>query len=136
MSNAEAHQLAAAHADQAPFGTTTLPDAQLLDEYMRRTADGDQVAFQALYDLLHSHVRDSAACLFGPGDDADIVTDAAFIDVWHLARQYQPGGTGVRTWILNVAGERTMSRYRPGDGFDTGGHPVSTANFIVDRLDA
>jgi hypothetical protein len=108
----------------------------MLDDYMRRTAAGDQVAFQALYDLLHSHVRDSAACLFGPGDNADTITNAAFIDVWQMARQYQPGGAGVRTWIMNVAGERTMSRYQPGAGFDAGGHTAGTAEFTIDRLDA
>jgi hypothetical protein len=135
MSTAEAHQVAAGHAHRAP-GATTPPDAEVLDDYMRRTANGDQVAFQALFDLLYSHVRDSAACLFGPGDDADTVTNAAFIDVWDLADQYQPGGTGVRTWILNVAGERTMSRYLPGVGFAIGGHTTGTAELILDRLDA
>jgi len=135
MLNAEALQVDAVLVPWAPLATTP-PDAEILDDYMRRTADGDQIAFQALYNLLHSHVRDSAACLFGPGDEAENVTNAAFIDVWDLARQYQPGGTGVRTWILNLAGERTMRRYLPGVGFGTDEHTAGTADSILDRLDA
>jgi len=87
--------------------------ADLLDEYVRRTVAGDRIALQALYDVLSPYVRDSAACLFGNGDKADRVTDAVFIDVWHLARQYQPGGEGVRTWVLSVAGQHTMNRFKP-----------------------
>lgn len=90
-----------------------MTEADLLDEYLRRTAAGDRTAFQALCDLLSPVVRDSAACLFGHGAAADSFTNAAFIDVWHLANQYQPGGEGVRSWVLEVAGHHTMSRYRP-----------------------
>ncbi len=102
-----------------------MSEADLLDEYVRRTVAGDRIAFQALYDVLSPHVRDSAACLFGPGDEADSVTNAVFIDVWHLARQYQPGGEGVRTWVLNVAGQHTMDRYKPDTGGDHRGQDES-----------
>ena len=89
----------------------------LLDEYLQRTVAGDTIAFRSLYDLLAPYVRDSAACLFGPGDEVNTITDSVFVDVWRLAGRYQPGGEGVRAWVLKVAGSHTMSRYRP----DTGG---------------
>jgi DNA-directed RNA polymerase specialized sigma24 family protein len=134
-SNVEDHRVAAAPAD----GDTRWaipPDADLLDDYVRRTGEGDRVAFQALYDLLHSSVRDSAACLFGPGDNAEDIANAAFADVWHLARQYQPGGEGVRIWVLTVAGQRTMSRYQPDARFNTGGSRKESAEYVGDRLDS
>jgi RNA polymerase sigma-70 factor, ECF subfamily len=98
-----------------------MSEADLLDEYVRRTVVGDRIAFQALYDVLSPQVRDSAACLFGHGDKADSITNAVFIDVWHLARQYQPGGEGVRTWVLNVAGQHTLNRYKPAASPGTSG---------------
>lgn len=100
-----------------------MTEADLLEEYVRLTATGDRIAYQALYDLLSPCVRDSAACLLGHGDAADSITNAVFIDVWHLAHQYQPSGEGVRTWVLSVAGQHTMNRYKPdaSPGTGTGG---------------
>jgi hypothetical protein len=118
--SADRNRVAAADIHHGRPGAT-VSEADLLDEYVRRTVAGDRIAFQALYDVLSPYVRDSAACLFGHGDKADSTTNAVFVDVWHLARQYQPGGEGVRTWVLNVAGQHTMSRYRPDTSPNTGG---------------
>jgi RNA polymerase sigma-70 factor (ECF subfamily) len=108
------------------------PEGDLLDEYLQRTVFGDKLAFRSLYELLSPYVRDSAACLFGRGDEADNVTNSVFIDVWRLAGQYQPGGEGVRVWVLNVAGSHTMSRYRPNaTGYDAG-----HVEFVGRTLDA
>ena len=90
----------------------TRPGPEMLDEYVRRTVAGDRNALQALHAVLSPYVRDSAACLFGNGGDADIITDEVFADVWRLAHQYQPGGAGVPAWVLGVAGQHTMSRCR------------------------
>ena len=51
--------------------------------------------------------------MFGSDEIVDNVTRSVFVDVWELAGQYQSGGEGVRTWVLNIAGTRTMIRYRP-----------------------
>jgi RNA polymerase sigma-70 factor, ECF subfamily len=118
--SADRDRVAAADTHHGPPGVT-MSEADLLDEYVQRTVAGDRIAFQALYDVLSPYVRDSAACLFGHGDKADSVTNAVFNDVWHLARQYQPGGEGVRTWVLNVAGQHTMNRYKPDTSHGTGG---------------
>jgi len=90
-----------------------VPDAELLNECLRRTAAGDRTAFQTLYDMLSPYVRDSAACLFGSGESANNITDSVFIDVWQRADQYRSGDEGARAWVLNVAGMHTMSRFRP-----------------------
>ena len=94
-------------------GPPVAPNVDVLDEYLQRTAAGDRTAFRSLCDLLSPYVRDSAACLFGSDEIVDNVTSSVFVDVWELAPQYQSGGEGVRTWVLNIAGTRTMSRYRP-----------------------
>jgi DNA-directed RNA polymerase specialized sigma24 family protein len=114
-SSAGGHRSAVAPTQPGP-PRGAAPTADLLEEYVRRTAAGDRVAFQSLYDLLSPYVQDSAACLFGQGDQADNITNAAFIDVWRLAPEYQPAGEGVREWVLNLAGRHTRSRYRPGAG--------------------
>jgi hypothetical protein len=88
------------------------PGADLLDEYVRLTVAGDWNAFRTLHTVLSPFVRDSAACLFGHSGGADVITDAVFTDVWRLARQYEPGREGVRAWVLMVAGQHTMRRYR------------------------
>jgi RNA polymerase sigma-70 factor, ECF subfamily len=95
---------------QGPTGTTG-PRAELLDEYLRLTVAGDWNAFQALHTMLSAFVRDSAACLYGHNGMADVITDAVFSDVWQLAYTYRPGREGVHAWVLNVAGQHTMSRY-------------------------
>jgi RNA polymerase sigma-70 factor (ECF subfamily) len=110
-SDAGGKRAVAARVDRA---AADVPDADFLNECLRRTAAGDRTAFQTLYELLSPYVRDSAACLFGSGESADTITDSVFVDVWHLAGQYRPGGEGVRTWVLNVAGRHTMTRFRPG----------------------
>jgi len=89
------------------------PAAGVLDEHLRRTADGDRIAFRALYDVLLPCVHDSATCLFGHGDRAAHLTAAVFLDVWRLAHEYRPGGDGVHTWVLGIAGRHTMTRHRP-----------------------
>ena len=92
----------------------TGPRVDQLDEYLRLTAAGDRIAFQHLCALLSSYVQDSAACLFGHGEEAADIANAVFVDVWHLAGQYQPGGhQPIRTWVLSIAGQHTMSRYQP-----------------------
>jgi len=109
--SADGRRVAAAGTHRGSPGATT-SDA-VLDEYVRRTVAGDRTAFQALYDVLSPDVRDSAACLFGIGDEADSITNAVFTDVWHRVRQYRAGGEGVRTWVLTVAGLHTMNRFEP-----------------------
>jgi RNA polymerase sigma-70 factor (ECF subfamily) len=96
--------------EHCPTGTTA-PGADLLDEYLRLTVAGDWNAFQALHAMLSAFVRDSAACLYGHNGMADVITEAVFSDVWELAYTYRPGREGVRAWVLNVAGQHTMSRY-------------------------
>jgi DNA-directed RNA polymerase specialized sigma24 family protein len=112
------------------------PTADPLEEYVRRTAAGDRVAFQYLYDLLSPYVQDSAACLFGQGDRADNITNAAFIDVWRLAHEYHPAGEGVREWVLNLAGRHTKSRYRPGAGSGANGDNPGHDESLGWELDA
>jgi RNA polymerase sigma-70 factor, ECF subfamily len=94
-----------------PVGTSR-PEADQLDDYVRRTVAGDWEALQALHAVLSPYVRESAACLFGNGGKADIITDEVFVDVWQLAHQYEPGGVGVPAWVLTIAGQHTMSRYQ------------------------
>jgi RNA polymerase sigma-70 factor, ECF subfamily len=113
-----------------------MPGADLLDEYVRRTAAGDTIAFHALYDLLSPYVQDSAACLFGHGDEADNITNAVFIDVWHLAHRYKPGAEGVRAWVLDVAGQHTMSHYQPITGSGASEDNAGYDEFLRQKLDA
>lgn len=113
-----------------------MPEADLLDEYVRRTAARDPIAFHALYDLLSPYVQDSAACLFGYGDEADNITTAVFIDVWHLAHRYKSGAEGARAWVLNVAGQHTMRRYQPTTGSRAGGDNAGYDEFLRQKLDA
>jgi hypothetical protein len=102
------------------------PKADLLDECVQRIAAGDTIALQTLYDRLSLYVRDSAACLFGYGNAADNITDAVFIDVWHLAGQYRPGhDERVCTWVLNIAGQHTMNRYHSNTGSAPGADNIN-----------
>jgi hypothetical protein len=108
----DGQRIISARDHDGPTGTTG-PGADLLDEYLRLTVAGDWHAFRALQTVLSPFVRDSAACLYGHNDMADIITDAVFSDVWQLADKYRPGREGVRAWVLKVAGGHTMNRYQP-----------------------
>ena len=84
------------------------------DELVRRTRAGDLDAFAALVDRHGAVVRRVAARIVGD-DDADDVTQDAFLRAFHRLEQFR-GDAPFRSWLLRVTHNtalNTLERRRP-----------------------
>jgi RNA polymerase sigma-70 factor, ECF subfamily len=82
------------------------------EDLMVLVGGGDADAFAALYDR---HCRSAywlAHKLTGEKQDAEDLTQDAFIKVWRSAESYRPGRGSVRTWILSVVRNQGIDQLR------------------------
>jgi RNA polymerase sigma-70 factor (ECF subfamily) len=94
---------------------TTLDEPSQGDEVGRlllRVADGDQVAFEALY-------RDTSSMLLGiclrvlsDRAEAEDVLQEVYVTVWHKAAQYDVARARAMTWLGSIARNRAIDRLR------------------------
>jgi RNA polymerase sigma-70 factor (ECF subfamily) len=87
--------------------------ARLADEdLLARVTEGDDRAFEMLYDR-HSRVAYSLAFrLLGDRAAAEDLTQDVFLAAWRLAASYSPGRGSVRTWLLAILHNRGIDRLR------------------------
>jgi RNA polymerase sigma-70 factor (ECF subfamily) len=71
---------------------------EAIDELLRRTGLGDQVAFARLYDAVIGLVLGVARLLVGP-DDAEDLAEQACLDVWRMSPAYPTSGSGPLAWV-------------------------------------
>lgn len=81
-------------------------------DLLRRTAGGDLVAFERLYDRLAPAVHGLATRVVRDPARADEVTQEVFLQVWRQAARYRPARGGVRTWVLTIAHRRAVDVVR------------------------
>lgn len=87
---------------------TRLADEDLLVH----AADGDERAFEVLYDR-HGKVAWSLAYrLLGERGAAEDLVQEAFMAVWNQAGRYSSSKGSVRTWILAILHNRAVDRLR------------------------
>jgi RNA polymerase sigma-70 factor (ECF subfamily) len=88
-----------------------MSDAELL----RRSAKGDQTAFQVLYERHRDAVyRFAWALTKSPADAEDVVQDC-FMALIRKAREYDPKRAQLRTWLFGIARKLSYHRSRSGD---------------------
>ena len=81
---------------------------------MPLVAEGDALAFAALYDR---HARAAyllAYRLTGGRQAAEDLTQDAFLKAWRSARTYRVGRGSVRTWVLSIVHNRGIDQLRSG----------------------
>lgn len=102
-------------------------DSSLDDDFMRQTATGDAAAFTQ---LVARHSRRSAALaarLMGNRGEAEDIVQEAFTRLWLKAREWQPGGAQVSTWLYRVVVNLCLDRKRKPRS-----EPIEAAAEIVD----
>lgn len=89
--------------------------ARLADEdLLVLAAEGDERAFEVLYDR-HGKVAWSLAYrLLGERGAAEDLVQEAFLAVWNQAARYTSSKGSVRTWILAILHNRAVDRLRQG----------------------
>ena len=85
---------------------------QDLTTYIGRVAEGDQVAFASLYDVLAPTVYGVVRRVLRDPSQAEEVTQEIFVEIWKQAARYDAGRAGVRTWAVTIAHRRAVDRVR------------------------
>ena len=87
--------------------------AQLSDEeLMRRVAESDPAAFEAIYDR-HSRAAFSLAFrILGTRPAAEEAVQEAFLAVWRGGGRYRPERGSVGTWVLGIVHHRAVDVLR------------------------
>src|SRR4051794_41528694 len=90
------------------------PDDQ---EIGRRFAEGDEQALGLAYERWASQVHGMAVRAFGPGPDAEDVTQQTFVSAWTGRAGYRPDKGPLPAWLVGVA------RYKIADTWARRGRP-------------
>ena len=96
---------------------------------LRRVAEADSSALEALYDRYARVVYGAALRMLGTADLAEEVVQETFWRVWRRSSTFQAGRGQVASWILGIAhklaiDELRRQRVRPSLVYDTDDRPV------------
>jgi RNA polymerase sigma-70 factor, ECF subfamily len=86
-----------------------MDDAELL----RRSAAGDEPAFETLYRRHRDAVYRFAYVIMRSGPDAEEVVQDAFVTLNRKAATFDPKRSQLRTWLLGIARNLCYRRMRP-----------------------
>lgn len=86
-------------------------DRKKLDQLLIAVAQGDREAFAALYQDTRGAVYGLTLSYLHNGEDAQDVTQDAFVRIWENAPQYRSKGTPM-AWILTIAKNLALMRLR------------------------
>lgn len=83
-----------------------------LDALLMRTGQGDQVAFEAVYDRMAAPVFGLIRRVLRDPVQSEEVAQEALLEVWRTAGRFDPGrGTAV-SWVMTIAHRRAVDRVR------------------------
>jgi DNA-directed RNA polymerase specialized sigma24 family protein len=88
------------------------PAGGRLTRLVGRTGAGDRQAFRRLYAGLAARTWRAAVARLGCPDAASSVTDATFVEVWHLAKSFDPTVDDGEGWIASITARRCQDRLR------------------------
>ena len=82
------------------------PACGTFTDLVGRAAAGDRDAFRRLYAELAVPTRRAAATRLGCSDAADSVTDATFVEVWHVAKSFDATAEEGGDWVASITARR------------------------------
>ncbi|MGN6090102.1 MAG: sigma-70 family RNA polymerase sigma factor [Actinomycetales bacterium] len=92
-----------------------MPDsdpASALAELVRRTARGDEAAFEQLYDRCAGQVLGLVRRVLRDPAQSEEVAQEVLVEVWRQATRYDETKGAPLTWILTIAHRRAVDRVR------------------------
>lgn len=81
-------------------------------ELLQRVADGDQVSFARLYDMLSSRVFGLILRVLVDRSQSEEVLQEVFLEIWQSASRFVPNRGQGRSWVLTIAHRRAVDRVR------------------------
>jgi RNA polymerase sigma-70 factor (ECF subfamily) len=81
-------------------------------ELVARIALGDEVAFAEVYARYAQHVFGAAVRLLGDRGTAEEVVQETWLALWNRAEQFDAARGSVAAWLLTIARNRSLDRYR------------------------
>ena len=85
---------------------SSLSDEEVVDRLRQGHADALPILFDRFYRLV---LRIAARILRDPGEAEDVMQEV-FLELFHKAAQFDPSKGSVKTWILQYAYHRSLSR--------------------------
>lgn len=79
---------------------------------MGRVGSGDRAAFETLARRLHGGAARIAARVLGPGPDAEDAVQAAFLNLWRKAEQFDVSRGAVEPWFNRLVANACLDRRR------------------------
>jgi RNA polymerase sigma-70 factor (ECF subfamily) len=100
------------------------PQARSLsdDDLLERLAEADPAAFASLVELYFQPVYRVAWRMLGGRDGAEDIAQEAFLRLWQNPRQVRDG-KAVKSWLMRVASNLVIDRYRRQGPVDSGELP-------------
>lgn len=91
----------------------SLPNKQLLQEWIARVVDNDQSALGMLYESLVGLVYGLALRITRRVPLAEEVVQDTFWQVWRQAPRFDPERGSAKTWVMTIARSRALDALRP-----------------------
>jgi len=83
-----------------------------LDDLLIHVARGDQLAFEALYDLMAGPVYGVIRRVLRDPPQSEEVAQEVLLEVWRTAARFDPAVGGAATWVMTIAHRRAIDRVR------------------------
>jgi RNA polymerase sigma-70 factor (ECF subfamily) len=81
-------------------------------ELLLRVAEGDQVAFARLYDMLSPRVFGLILRVLVDRSQSEEELQEVFLEIWQSAGRFAPNKGQGRSWVLTIAHRRAVDRVR------------------------
>ena len=92
---------------------------------IRRIAEGDDEALATLYDQASARIYGLLLRILRSPDQAAVVTEEVFVEVWRQARRYHRSEGMVFAWIVAIAHERGIACVRAAAGESPARRPAA-----------
>jgi RNA polymerase sigma-70 factor (ECF subfamily) len=102
---------------------------------IRRIAGGDAEALATLYDQASARIYGLLLRILRSPEQAAVVTEEVFVEVWRQARRYHRSDGMVFAWIVAIAHERGIARVRAAAGESPPVAPPPTAGNVSREID-
>lgn len=83
-----------------------------LADLLHRCSLGDEIAFASLYDATSGRVHGLVRRVVRDPDQAQEVTQEAFLQIWRTSTRFDPARGAALSWILTLAHRRAVDRVR------------------------